>query len=71
MQFHYFLFPHIPDQLKAKENADERIHKVEDKDTWAREDAREDTWHSWMQCIMLTGTRLISIPSQSPIRMDH
>ena len=32
MRFHYFLFPHRADQLKAKEDADEGLHRVEDKD---------------------------------------
>lgn len=46
MWFHYFLFPHRANQLEAKEDADEGLHRVEDKDTWAREDASEDTWDS-------------------------
>lgn len=67
MQFHYFLFPHRADQLEAKEDADERLHRVEDKNAWAREDTRD----SQMQCSMFTGSRSISTPSRSPTRMDH
>lgn len=46
MWFPYFLFPHPPDQLEAKEDAVKGLHRVENKDTWARGDVRGYTGHS-------------------------
>ena len=67
MQFPYFLFPYKADPLEAKEATDQRLHTVEDKDTWARADAQD----CQMQCSTLIGSRLISTSSWSPTRVDH
>lgn len=71
MWFPSFLFPHTPDQLKAKEDAVKGFHRAENKDTWTRGDVREDTQDTQQQGSRLTGSALISTHFQAPARMKH
>lgn len=72
MWFPYFLFPHPPDQVEAKEDAVRGLHRVENKDTWARGDVRkDDTQDIQQQSSRLTGSGLISTRFQAPARMEH